>query len=253
MLAQYNGADTGWDGTYMGENMPNTDYKYGIWIEEINQYYEGYFRLCRGGQNRGNYIPGDEDCEAWGGDPVVDNGFCPCGCPNITNSRLTVLSSNVDLGSVISMSEERILTTMLNTTTMFGGTATLYALTKAGKLFTGWSDGNLDNPRVVSVARDSTFTANFADCESLSVRSTQAAISPLKVYPNPVNNTLNIELENHVNATLAIFDMSGKIVLSQPVNGNSAQINMLQFNAGNYILRLVENGIASVGVQVIKQ
>jgi hypothetical protein len=36
-------------------------------------------------------------------------------------------------------------------------------------------------------------------------------------------------------------------------DGNSAQINMSQVMAGNYILRLVENGTASAGVQVIKQ
>jgi hypothetical protein len=47
--------------------------------------------------------------------------------------------------------------------------------------------------------------------------------------------------------------MSGKLVLSQAVNGNSAQINMSALAAGNYTLRLVENGAASAGVQVVKQ
>jgi len=73
------------------------------------------------------------------------------------------------------------------------------------------------------------------------------------VYPNPANNTLNVRLENNVNnGTLTLFDMSGKIVLSQAVNGNSAQVNMSSLTAGNYILRLVENGTASAGIQIIK-
>jgi hypothetical protein len=65
---------------------------------------------------------------------------------------------------------------------------------------------------------------------------------------------LNVELERFVNnGTLTLFDMSGKVVLSQSVNGSSAQINLSALTAGSYILRLVENGTASVGVQVIKQ
>jgi hypothetical protein len=63
-----------------------------------------------------------------------------------------------------------------------------------------------------------------------------------------------VELEKIVtNGTLTLFDMSGKLVLSQSVNGNSAQINLSALTAGNYILRLVENGTASAGVQVIKK
>lgn len=76
----------------------------------------------------------------------------------------------------------------------------------------------------------------------------------VSIYPNPTNNTLNVELENYVNnGTLTLFDMSGKIVLSQAVNGNFAQINMFPLTAGIYILRLVENGTVSRETQVIKQ
>ena len=78
--------------------------------------------------------------------------------------------------------------------------------------------------------------------------------SPLKVYPNPTSDILNVRLENAVdNGVLTLSDMNGKIVLQQAVTGDSAQINMSQFAAGNYILRVVENGVASVGLQVIKK
>jgi hypothetical protein len=42
-------------------------------------------------------------------------------------------------------------------------------------------------------------------------------------------------------------------VLSQVVNGKSVSINMKSLASGNYILRLVENGKTSAGVQVIKK
>jgi gliding motility-associated-like protein len=46
-LTQYKGADTGWDGTYLGKQMPTTDYWYIIYIEIINKQYVGHFTLLR--------------------------------------------------------------------------------------------------------------------------------------------------------------------------------------------------------------
>jgi hypothetical protein len=171
-------------------------------------------------------------------------------------NTLTVLSSNTELGNAISQngsSQTLTTTTPDNTSAEFSGTATLYALAKGGKLFVGWSDGNLDNPRTVSVSSDTTFTASFATCEGSGIAEAQAA-SPLRVYPNPANTTLNVELENNVTGgTLALFDLNGKAVLSQAISGSSAQISLSALSAGNYILRLVENGTASAGVQVVKK
>lgn len=42
-----------------------------------------------------------------------------------------------------------------------GTTATLQAEAAEGYLFTGWSDGNIENPRTVTVTSDSTYTAVF--------------------------------------------------------------------------------------------
>ena len=76
----------------------------------------------------------------------------------------------------------------------------------------------------------------------------------VKIYPNPTNSILNIELEKEVtNGTLTLYDMSGKAVLLQELNGVSIQINISSLPAGNYILRLIEKGLANVEVQVIKQ
>ena len=171
-------------------------------------------------------------------------------------NTLTVLSNNVSLGNAISQNgsgQTLTTTTPNNTNTTFSGTATLYALAKAGKVFIGWADGNLDNPRTITVSSDTTFTANFADCENTGIEETRSAAAGIQVYPNPANNTLNVQLENYVTTgALTLFDMNGKIVLLQAANGNSAQINLSQLTAGNYILRLVESGAASAGVQVIK-
>jgi len=172
------------------------------------------------------------------------------------SSVITVLSNNPDLGNAISISGCSTLTTTTpdNTSANFIGKATLYALAKGGKLFVGWEDGNLENPREVTIENNTTFTALFADCETNTEVRSAKATSPLKVYPNPANSTLNVEVVDYVtNGTLTMFDLNGKLVLSQAINGNSAQINMSALCIGNYILRLVENGTASAGIQVIKQ
>ena len=81
----------------------------------------------------------------------------------------------------------------------------------------------------------------------------RSAAADIQVYPNPANGTLNVQLEKRVNnGTLTLFDMNGKAVLSQAINGNSAQINLSSLAAGNYILHLVENDVANAGIQVIK-
>jgi len=101
------------------------------------------------------------------------------------------------------------------------------------------------------VMQDTTLYAKWE--QTIGIEQLQVTNYKLQVYPNPANSRLNVKLENNANGTLTLFDMSGKIVLSQAVNGNSAQINVSQLSAGNYILRLLENGTESDGVQVIKK
>ena len=170
----------------------------------------------------------------------------------IEESSLTVLSNDNNLGNAWSMNGGVIITsTPSNTSADYSGTATLVALPQKDKVFTGWSDGNADNPRTVTVSSDTTFTANFAECKETKVLKHEDE-SSFKVFPNPADNTLNVELAKGVNGTLTLFDMNGKAVLSQLVSGSSVQMDISSLSAGNYVLRLVENGKASVGTQIIK-
>jgi len=76
----------------------------------------------------------------------------------------------------------------------------------------------------------------------------------LQVFPNPAISILNVQLKETVNnGTLALYDLTGKIVLSQTVTGSSFQINLSPLASGKYILRLSDNGKVWAGIQVIKQ
>jgi hypothetical protein len=100
-------------------------------------------------------------------------------------NTLTVLSSNNSLGNAYSLSGgSYITTTPSNTVATFSGTATLLALPRGGKVFVGWSDGNLDNPRTVSVSTDAEYTAVFADCESTGLEAPQASPAAVSGYYN---------------------------------------------------------------------
>jgi len=170
-------------------------------------------------------------------------------------NSFTLLSNNNSLGNVWSISGGMIITTTSNnnTTATFGGSATLLALPNAGNVFVGWNDGNIQNPRTVTVASDTTFTAMFATCETTGINAVQA-IAPMNVYPNPVTNILSVQLEGTLsNSSLAVLDMNGKIALSQPVKSNTVQIDMSALPSGNYILRLNENGKLSPGVKIVKK
>jgi hypothetical protein len=168
-------------------------------------------------------------------------------------NTLTVLSSDNNLGNAYSFAGCGFVTqTPSNTSATYSGNITLLALPKVNTVFTGWNDGNLDNPRQVNVAGDVTYTAQFAVCTSAGVENVQAN-APLRIFPNPTNSTLNVELERSAVGTLALFDMNGKIVANQSINGTTATINLSAFAQGTYILRLVENGKASAGVKVVKE
>ncbi len=55
-------------------------------------------------------------------------------------------------------------------------TATLTATPNEGYAFAGWSDGNTDNPRIVTVTQDSTFTATFAASEYVDLGLTSGTL-----------------------------------------------------------------------------
>lgn len=67
---------------------------------------------------------------------------------------------------------------------------------------------------------------------------TRAAATSLKAYPNPVVNTLMVEMPEQARNTLSIFDASGKEVGTWFTNGAPRlEINVAGFAPGHYVLR----------------
>lgn len=58
------------------------------------------------------------------------------------------------------------------------------------------------------------------------------------IYPNPALNILNIEGLDQDNYNYVIYDMAGRIVMQNSINGKSIEVDSL--NQGNYILNITD-------------
>lgn len=74
------------------------------------------------------------------------------------------------------------------------------------------------------------------------------------VYPNPVSDKLTVTLRtNSFQVTkMAVYDINGKLVNTQPVSDNQIEMNTNGLAAGNYFLRL-SDGKASVTTKFVKK
>lgn len=101
-----------------------------------------------------------------------------------------------------------------------------------------WPSGivdNIPNPSINS-------TLVITEGQSLSVED--EALASLKLFPNPVFSEINIEAPFSLKGKVAtVFDLQGKRVLNQKLQGNSIDVSVL--SAGMYILRIEEHGKTS--------
>lgn len=74
------------------------------------------------------------------------------------------------------------------------------------------------------------------------------------VYPNPVADQLTVSLRTNAFqvSDLAVYDINGKLILSQPVSDNQIHVNAQQLASGHYFLRL-SDGKNSVTTKFVKR
>ena len=93
--------------------------------------------------------------------------------------------------------------------TLDGNTAVLTATANEGYEFTGWNDGNTENPRTVTVTSDTTFMAIFTLASSLQ----EVNAREFALYPNPAKSFVTLEFETlEENTLLQILDINGRRV-----------------------------------------
>jgi len=80
--------------------------------------------------------------------------------------------------------------------------------------------------------------------------NTEFTLDNIKVYPNPVVNTLYVSLTNHeVPAKLELFDLTGKLLLNVTESG---QLDMSNLPKGEYLLQVYNKHNESFTQKIIK-
>ncbi len=75
-------------------------------------------------------------------------------------------------------------------------------------------------------------------------------LSSIKVFPNPMNEVLNISSKEIIDE-VTIYDITGKIILSETPNAVSPTINTSQLSRGVYLVKVTVDGSSKV-VKVLK-
>lgn len=66
--------------------------------------------------------------------------------------------------------------------------------------------------------------------------------SEIKVFPNPANQFVRIQLENPSEADMLMYDNAGRLISSGKIHNGEMMLETAQFAAGMYIIRLNQNG-----------
>ncbi len=62
------------------------------------------------------------------------------------------------------------------------------------------------------------------------------------VFPNPFQNQLTVKINNDLIEQVQVFDMHGKLLLSQPVNANQVTLDLAHFHTGLYMVKAYTPG-----------
>ncbi|CAL2087289.1 Fibronectin type-III domain-containing protein [Tenacibaculum sp. 190524A05c] len=96
----------------------------------------------------------------------------------------------------------------------------------------------------VSSVRDTTEEDTPTPGDEL-ISFTEESLKKIKLYPNPANNILNIEILNGEFEEMTIYSVTGRIVYSTKEKvRNKSTVDVTQFAAGNYFVKFVSNGKA---------
>lgn len=145
-----------------------------------------------------------------------------------------------------------------NTGYIGGNTGFLNKTSNGGQTWTSEISGT--NHTITSIYTFANQVAYFKDSLSDLYKNTAliasiktiSVVNELKIYPNPGNDKLSIETNNASWQTLQVYDITGKLVLTQSINGNTT-INTSALNEGVYNVSIIStNGVANKRLVIVR-
>ena len=99
-------------------------------------------------------------------------------------------------------------------------------------------------------SNDSTVSVNVSKCTGIA--SIANSGSGVKVYPNPNAGEFTVELDNGLNKSIEVTDLTGRVILVSTTKEDKATINISTFAKGVYYVKVQSNNSVEV-IKVIKQ
>ena len=90
------------------------------------------------------------------------------------------------------------------------------------------------------------------DLTNLSVQDSNLTADELKIYPNPTDSYINLELKNAIISKVSIFDITGRLIKTTNHDANQVRLDIKYLNSGNYFLK-VETSEGSTNKRFIKR
>jgi len=84
------------------------------------------------------------------------------------------------------------------------------------------------------------------------IKQSMVKNSGFKVFPNPTSGDLTIELDNGLNKTIEISDVTGRLVLSNTSSKDKVNVNINHLANGVYYVKVLSNNAVEV-IKIVKQ
>jgi len=121
-----------------------------------------------------------------------------------------------------------------------------------------WGGNLLTDYELVAWVQDLT-TKEVVDAQKVNLQSILVGINDhnqdpgaMKIYPNPVKNTLTIETSASGESTVSVYNVSGQEMLKQQIGSGKTQLDLSSFAKGVYTIKLLNNNKIEVR-KIIKE
>lgn len=92
---------------------------------------------------------------------------------------------------------------------------------------------------------------DYATCYyDATVSVDQKPVEPIRVYPNPANDFVNIEVNGNEIKEIEIFDLNGKKIFNETTSDNKILINLQRLDKGLYIVKTISNNSSYLPIKL---
>ncbi len=101
------------------------------------------------------------------------------------------------------------------------------------------------------VADRNSYLEDVIDCTQIGQSITPVTGFVVSIYPNPTSNLVNLNLDKSDIYQIQLFNLNGRLVLEETINGSTTNFDLQLFPSGMYLLK-VSNSTNTIISSVIK-